>query len=348
MDKSENKIDLQELLFKQIKSKTQDNISIVDTISELLNISNDAVYRRLRCEKRLDFDELTKICSHYRISIDSLSGIKDNSLLFNYMPLDISDLNNYKAYIYGLSNNISNISKSTEKEILFSAVDIPMFHFMPYKELTFFKVFAWSNSISAFNGNFTKFCEQLNDEKLLKAYHQLAIDYCSIPSTEIWTEHTIDGILNLINYYYEIGCFISKDEALLLCTQLIGIFGQLNKWSENGYKNEHSPDTSNFKLYLSDIELENSFIVMKSNNNLSCALKLYTINSMATSNPEFCQETIKWINNARIKSTLISGASQKESYKFFNLMNRKIRYLIERIEKSQAFNSNSFIDFIAD
>lgn len=345
MEKSQKKIDVQELLFEQIKNKTQDNISIVDTISELLNISNDAVYRRLRCEKRLDFDELIKISNFYGISIDSLSGFKDNSLIFNYMPLDISDLNNYNIYVFGLAENISNISKSAEKEIIFSAIDIPVFHFLPFKELIFFKVFSWSNSINAFQGNFSQFCKKLEYSKLLKAYEQLAVDYCSIPSIEIWTEHTIDGILNLINYYYESGCFLTKDDALLLCSQLLKMFDQLNKWSERGYKDEHSPDTSNFKLYLSDIELENNFIVMKSNKNVSCAIKLYTINSMTTTNSSFCQETLKWINNAKRKSTLISGASQKESFKFFNLMNQKIRYLIERIEKSQSMYPNSFINF---
>jgi len=51
-------------------------------------------------------------------------------------------------------------------------------------------------------------------------------------------------------------------------------------------------------------------------------------------NKDFCNESMKWINNATHKWTLISGASQKESFKFFNLLTQKVRYLIKRIESS--------------
>ena len=142
--------------------------------------------------------------------------------------------------------------------------------------------------------------------------------------------------MRLIDYYFESGFFSSKDEALLLCSQLLEMVTRINHWSTRGFKDEPQ-GTVPFKLYLSGIELENNFVVIKREQTINCIIKLYTINSMTTTNPDFCNESMKWISNAMQKSTLISGSSQKESFKFFNLLNQKVRYLIERIERSYNF-----------
>lgn len=329
----EKKIDLQRLLFEQLKSHTTSNISLVDAISDLLNISNDAVYRRLRGEKRLDVDELAKICSHFNVSFDSLVGAKQQSLYFGYVPLDLTNANVYKQYMKQLQQRFTALAKANEKEVFFTAIDIPMFHFLSFTELTLFKVFSWSSSTGVFHGNFSEFCSMMVDDELISIYKQLTTAYKLIPSVEIWTDRTLDAILRLIDYYFESGYFSSTDEALLLCRQLLEMINGINQWSTRGFKDE-SLGAAHYKLYLSGIELENNFTVMKRDQTTTCIIKLYTINSMATTNKDFCDESMKWINNAMHKSTLISGASQKESYKFFNLLTQKVRYLINKIETS--------------
>lgn len=329
----EKKVDLQSLLFEQLKSHASSNISLVDALADLLNISNDAVYRRIRGEKKLDVDELTKICTHFNISFDALVGAKQQTLNFRYIPLDLNDAVVYKHYMKQLLQSFTALAKANKKEVFFTAIDIPMFHFLPYTELTLFKVFSWSNSTGAFIGNFGEFCTLMKDDELIGIYKQLNAVYKVIPSVEIWTDRTFDTILRLIDYYFESGYFSSTDEALLLCSQLLEMINGINKWSTYGFKDELSGMIP-YRLYLSGIELENNFVVMKREQTTSCIIKLYTINSMITTNKDFCNESMKWINNAMHKSTLISGASQKESFKFFNLLTQKVRYLINRIESS--------------
>jgi len=337
----EKMIDLQKLLFEQLKNYDFSNVSLVDALADLLNISNDAVYRRIRGEKRLDVDELTLICTHFNVSFDALIGAKQQSLHFGYVPLDLNDAMVYKLYMKQLLQSFIALAKANEKEVFFTAIDIPMFHFLPYTELTLFKVFSWSNSTGAFKGNFTEFCSMMKDDELIGIYKQLTEAYKVIPSVEIWTDRTFDAILRLIDYYFESGYFASTDEALLLCSQLLEMINGINQWSTRGFKDE-LPGKVHYKLYLSGIELENNFVVMKREQTTSCIIKLYTINSMVTTNKDFCNESMKWINNAMHKSTLISGASQKESFKFFNLLTQKVRYLIKRIESSnELFNTSN-------
>ncbi|HAH25459.1 MAG TPA: hypothetical protein DCL77_17155 [Prolixibacteraceae bacterium] len=337
----EKTVDLQRLLFEQLKSHAISNISLVDALADLLNISNDAVYRRLRGEKRLDVDELSQICTHFNVSLDALVGAKQQMLHFGYVPLDLNNAVVYKQYMKQLLQSFTALAKANEREVFFTAIDIPMFHFLPYTELTLFKVFSWANSTGAFKGNFSEFCSIMIDDELISIYEQLTAVYKIIPSVEIWTERTIDTILRLMDYYFESGYFSSTDEVLLLCTQLLEMINGINQWSTRGFKDELR-GTVHYQLYLSGIELENNFVVMKREQIPTCIIKLYTINSMVTTDKDFCNESTKWINNAMHKSTLISGASQKESFKFFNLLTQKVRYLIKRIESSNdLFNPSN-------
>lgn len=339
--KEKKQTDIQQILFAYLKNNSFSNNSLVDILSDLLNISNDAAYRRLRGEKRLDIDELMKICTHFNISVDAFLGVKQQILQFKYIPLDLSNQQVYRQYMKQLLLSFTTLSKEVANEVFFTAIDIPMFHFLPHTELTLFKVFSWSNSIGAFEGSYSDFCKLNKDDELLNIYKNLINIYNEIPSVEIWTEGTFDSILRLIDYSFESGYFASKEEALLICSQLLEMVTRINKWSVRGFKDELTGKVP-YKLYLSDIELENNFVVMRSKQTTNCIIKLYTINSMATTNPDFCNESMKWINNAIQKSTLISGSSQKESFKFFNLLTQKVRYLIERIESSKNLYNSSY------
>ncbi len=100
-------VDLQPLLFEQLKNHAPNNISLVNVLSDLLNISNDAVYRRLRGEKKLNLEELAKICVHFNISFVALVGAKRQGLHFAYVHLDLTKVNVYKQYMKELLLNCS-------------------------------------------------------------------------------------------------------------------------------------------------------------------------------------------------------------------------------------------------
>ena len=328
---------IQQILFDQLKNSTTGNTSLIDTLSDLLNVGADGVYRRMRGEKLLDMDELSKICEHFSVSIDGIMGINRQALQFNYTPLDLSNPGTYKGYMKQLLQSFSDLSKVEDKEIFLTAVDIPMFHFLPYKDLTLFKVFSWSNSSGAFLGKYDEFCKLIEDNELINIYKQLTVCYNLTPSIEIWTERSFDAILKSIDYYFESGYFSSADKALELCLQLMDLLADINTLADRGFKDVPSAKIP-YKLYVSDIELENNFVILRRIQKISCIIKLYTINSMVTTNPDFCNESMKWINNAMKKSILISRGSQKESFKFFNLQKLKITHLIEKIEKRKNQN----------
>ena len=77
-----NVIELQQQLFQLIKSKLPGDTSVAEELSELLKISSDSAYRRMRGEKSITLDEFYKIATHYKISVDQLMNIETGGFLF--------------------------------------------------------------------------------------------------------------------------------------------------------------------------------------------------------------------------------------------------------------------------
>ena len=71
------------LFFQHIKAILPDHISFVDEIADLLSISNDSAYRRIRGEKHISLEEMQKLASHYKISIDQFLHLQSDSYIFS-------------------------------------------------------------------------------------------------------------------------------------------------------------------------------------------------------------------------------------------------------------------------
>lgn len=74
---------VQVLFFQHLRTLLLPHLSMVDEVAELLNISIDSAYRRIRGEKNIDLAEAHLLCSHYKISMDQLLHLKSDAFVFN-------------------------------------------------------------------------------------------------------------------------------------------------------------------------------------------------------------------------------------------------------------------------
>src|SRR5258707_5694510 len=96
---------IQQLFFNHIRSKLPAHLSFVDEVADLLNISNDSAYRRIRGEKPMGLDELQVLCNKYQVSLDQLLQIKTDTVIFSYDKVDnlLFDFNKYLQFV---ANNL--------------------------------------------------------------------------------------------------------------------------------------------------------------------------------------------------------------------------------------------------
>jgi hypothetical protein len=199
-----------------------------------------------------------------------------------------------------------------KKAIYVSATDIPVFLLCKYPILSAFKIFAWNKFYGSMNGS-RHFCA---DEIIAPETESILSDisdlYNKIDSNEIWSNETIDPYLNLVRYFYEIGCFSSVNDAILICDQLKALMIDTMNNGERGQK-----ESSKFNLFLTEVDLDNYFVYARMEKEQICYVRLYSLSVMSTSHISFCKEIKQWFDSMINKLVLISGFSKKQFVVFF-------------------------------
>ena len=320
----------QKMLFELIRTLAPKNQVLVDIISDLLNISTDAAYRRIRSEKTLDLNETIFLCRHFKISMDALADIagEHNFIRCQYNSLDLSNKKNYLTYLQNLLDNLEEVRATPDGEMICTAVDVPAFNYLAYKELTYFRLYTWSADVYGFTGSFEEFVQQWDCAEAFDYYAKIVKTYQRCPSTEIWTDYTINMALRFLDYHYEMRHFDHQHTPVVLCEQLLDMTDAIHSRAAKGVKGVHGTP---LKFYISETDLNNNFVLFKKNGATNCTIKLFTINHFYISDQRFCVETEKWLNTAIQRATLVSGSSEKQRRQFFDRQRQKITALKDKL-----------------
>jgi hypothetical protein len=336
----QSSIDIQDKLLGRIKMMMAENMSVVDVLSDLLEISTDSVYRRLRRETSLTIQEVSKICTHFNLSFDELNTIDHaSSVTFTFNPLITVD--DYKGYLGSIRDDMAQFSRVPGSTITWAAEDIPIFHHFRYPFLGTFKVYYWFHCIIHTDEHKDKkFNPSLIDEEIKSLCEEIYTLYARIPSVEIWTDLTVASLFAQVDYVWQSGLFESREDALHVCSLIEEQVNKLQKEAELTYKlgfnDEPILGEDSFKLYHSDIEIGNNTIFVNTGANKILYLTHNTMNKIVTVNRQFCDTTERWIENLKKKSNLISGVSEKQRHQFFNRIRSQLKAMEKRIREDTS------------
>jgi hypothetical protein len=314
----------QMLFMEKIKALLSPQQALADVLADLLCVSKDSAYRRIRCETDLTLDEVLVICEHFRITFESLSN--PNAVIFQFKQLK-PEISSFREYLANMLNDLERIKSFENAEIIYAAEDIPVFHHFPFPLLSSFKTYYWMRSImnvKAYEG--TRFTHGLIEEDVLELGRQIHKTYLSIPSAEIWTDGTISSTLNQIEYYWEAGLFESAEVGRAVCDEFIQELQGIQNLCEMGSKQHVG-----FRFYHNDIMIGNNCILIKAGTTRFCYLSHHSFNFMLTTDFAFSGETESWLDNMMKRSMLISGVSEKQRNIFFSQLIKKVENAKEQM-----------------
>jgi BetR domain-containing protein len=320
--------DLQQVFFKHIKSILPGHISLVDDVAELLNISNDSAYRRIRGEKPISLEEIKKLCTNYHISLDQIINIDSDSTVFFGKNLD-GDNFDCEKYLDYLLLNLKKIAGSKEKMFYYEAKDLPLFYYFQFQELAEFKLFFWMKTALVCSGyNKVHFEQNELKEMLQKKSIEIIKAYNRIPSTEIWSIDSLNATIRQIEYYTYTGVFKKKETIELLYDQLAQVLEHTKEQADSGEKflmgQKPQGDLNNFHLYYNEWFLGNNSVLIEADGMQTVYINHAVLNQLITQDKDFCGFTKRTINNILKKSLLISSVGEKERNRFFNTLMTKI------------------------
>lgn len=325
-----NQKSIQNYFIEKLKEVLPPTVSLADEMADVLNVSTDSAYRRIRGETELTIEEIYKLTKKYTISVDEVFGNQSNTVTFSYTKLTDSETN-FEAYLLRLCEHLKAINKFETKKIMYVAEEIPIFYSFFSKKLTEFKLFYWQRSVLNIpTYQQQKFNWGIVPASLIEIANQSFKEYLTIPSTEIWTVETVQTGLKQIRFYFESG-IITAVHALELLKDYRCMIEMVQQNSADARKNK-SDKTETYFLYNSEVMLGTNCIYVQMGNSNYSYISFNTMNSLTTNNPQFCEETEHWLKNLEKKSTLISGVSEKQRYQFFNQLFKAIDDCILKIE----------------
>lgn len=324
MDRSQQQI----IFFKKLKEYLAPHLSMVDMVSDLLNISQDSAYRRIRGEKLLEFDEIQNLCLQFDISFDQFLSVKSNSFLFTgILPTDEEFV--FRTWLESMLQHFEFINTFSEPHFYWFVRDFPVPIHFQIPELAAFKMFFWERSILENpDSKRLKFsCDNLDDPNLDLAA-QLANTYNAIPTTEIWNVENISATLRQIEYYRKISLFASSHDIEIIYNRLEQLVDHVEKQAESGKKfffgDPKGFNSAPYTLYENDLISGDGTSISQIGEVKITFLVHSFINIVSTMNPRFNEYTFKSMNNLIRKSTLISSSGEASRRIFFQKLRDKI------------------------
>lgn len=321
--------DIQAMLFTHIRSKLPGHLSLVDEVADLLNISNDSAYRRIRGEKPLGLDEVQILCNKYLVSLDQLLHIQNNTVIFSYDRVDHLSFG-FNKFLHFVVHSLEQFKALKNAKMYFYSKDMPIFHFMPFPELRAFKYFFWKRTVigypemarQQFNG-------EMDEPEIAELSKKIDELYGQIYSIDIWNAESINVTISQIELYRQSNIFTDKDVLLKVYTQLEELVDHLELQLETGRKilyNQHQRHTDAvYDAYINEALIGDNTIYVQSDNAQITFINHNGLNFMPTQDPDFCAYTYKHLQNIIRKSSHISVVGEKERSIFFNAMREKIR-----------------------
>ena len=324
---------LQQQLFSFLKDSIPPHLSLVDELCDLLNLSHDSVYRRIRGEKPITLAELKIICEKYHISLDQLLQLENESVLFdapglNGMPAEFSD------YMNAVLNQFKYFNSFTTRDMHYLCKDSTIWNFYLFPELAAFKTFFWSKTINnqaALSNKMFSF-EEFPYHDCFLLGQQVLKEYNQIPSVELWNLESMHSTLNQIAYYKDAGNFKSKYDLELVINSFINMVDHLQLQAEKGVKfmpgDTELSYRASIQFFINELILGNNTMVINLDGKKISMVTYSVFHYLFTKDPRFSTKVMASFDTLLNRSTLVSKTGEKDRNRFFNNIREKIKALV--------------------
>lgn len=326
---------LQAYLFEAILSRFSKKSLAIIQLSDLLQISQDSVYRRIRCEKDIDITELEFLAKHFNISLDAYIYTQTNGVNFSFNVFS-EKIERIEDYLDKVVESTTLMSRVPNSHTYYAANEIPIFYYCFFPEIIYFKLIVWGNNIWELPYLHNKPIDfELINERILKQSKQLIDLYRNMNSTELWSINLFDNTINQIEYYVQAGMFADTNDALMLCEKLQELLNQMEQMCKAGRKFHLKNDTGlggSFQLYHNEMIYNNNTIMLDSPGFKSVYATFTNPNYIGSQDTKICNFTKNWFNKAIKKSKYLSGDDERSRNAYFQGISKKINTLRKKIE----------------
>lgn len=326
------------LLLENLESALPENTTLNQALIKELRINKDAASRRISGKTPFTYSEVCTLSKVYGINLLPSQSDQHSNVVFGFTPFKSKSIEDSKHFFQTISNLLYKLNTHKHKQLYHIAPEVPVYHYYNYPLLLNFKLFYWGKYLLNDPYYIKRVLNeaQINSqviEHAAKAYEQ----YCLIPSVEIWTPQTIQTVLSQIQFCIETGDFSNKNEVLLVLNEVNNMIQRIKQMAEENNKTFDFDKKIQvpFQFYKMAVNINTTSILAEMDNQRVVLQPFNSINFMNTTQPDFCEENLIWIQNMQSKSSLLSGAGIIERQKYFSTINKQLNDFKEQVLKSE-------------
>lgn len=324
------KSSLNKKIISIINNYFTNNVKTVQYLSDLLNLSRESVYRRLKNEIPFSFHEIVIIASEIGMSIDEIVGYESKDrAFFDFKIFDNSgSVERYSEMMNKIIEMFYKIGNSEANTVL-TMNRLPVALYVQSENLSKFHYYKWVHQTQDIPFK-TSFSEYIIPSEIISIQKKYKYVYNSINNlTIVFDNNLFRSITNSIVYYYKCN-LINEDEIILLKEELhqaIDMIESITKDKMIDSDNQKShPDIS---LYLSSLDIESNSLYFNSNTEECAYYWIHSLYPIYVYNKEICKKQKDWINSLLKYSTLISKCNENIRFDCFDMQ----RNFIDKIKK---------------
>lgn len=318
----------QDRLFHLIKELIPPEVSVADAVSEILHVSTDSAYRRIRGETPLVLEEVMALCRHFNLSLGQLLENRSDAVVFRNTRIHIHGYS-YFEYLKGLRAQLNELDRFSQKEIIYMSKDLPIFHNFYFRPLIAFRYFFWLK-IHLQDPAFEH--KLFTIDMVPPAVEQMSKDlvkiYTGIPSTEMWNMESINSTISQIEFSRALGHFENNSEIRKVYDALEDSIYHIREQAEYGCKfmPGENPElqTQNLKFLFNRVVLGDNTIITVADEQRTAFINYGHLNYLMTTDEVFCNDLYHDVENLIRRSTQLSDASERQRNVFFNILLSKI------------------------
>jgi hypothetical protein len=319
---------------QRLKMMLPAHISLADQLTEILEVSQDSAYRRIRGETAMSVDEAIKLCNHYKIPIAYFTDEIPGLVNFKYLPPDGKKESFYK-HLQMIFQSTDSMLNHDNRRMIYAAIDAPLFQHFGFEKLAAFKMHFWMHVIDGIPGFKDYYDMNDIDREFLSLAKKIHETYMEIPSDEIWPEDIMMTTLKQVEYYWDADYFKKKEDAIEILDALNELIDHAEAMASMSCKLKPGDKTkqryAEFNLYQTDVLLGNNTVLTIADDKTTTYISHLTFSILATNSEKYAQQTEAWLKSLLSKSNLISGVSEKNRSRYFKNLRRFVEATRERI-----------------
>ncbi len=280
---------------------------------DILYIGKEAIYRRLRGEVPFTLTEAAIISRKLGISLDKMIGVsfQDNAVFDMNIVGSNKPLETYYSMLEKQVELFHAVEEDENSEIGTSSNIIPQTLSLNYDMLSKFRLFKWMYQ----NENIRcKHFEELDiPQNMVDKQKGVCPNGIPHPFRRLHLgQYDFQSPVTDIQYFCSIHLITDEDKNLLK-EELFVLIDEMEALAARG----KSKAGNDVRIYISNINFEATYSYLETSSTQLSLIRIYSINSITTQDPEMFRGLKEWIQSLKKFSTLISESGEMQRIQFF-------------------------------